>query len=150
MSNITYLKGGILHYSHLPYHLSLFHNRSWFHCHHSYLLYCFKQLYFPHIKCGRAFTHIPTCLIIYIFRNYHVWPFTCTINLFQPFIWITIIFITQCNFQFFSSPSLLLSLLVTSYIFSSIAFFLLDTTKPFRSNFHPFLLYRLSEIEKKS
>ena len=143
-----------MHKFHVKHHVpkggdltSFFHNNYWLHCQNYHLPDCFQQPDFPHFQCWRAFTHIQTFVTIYIIHNAHFWPFFCTINLWQPFILITFIFIAQWNFHTVVFPSILLSFLGTSYSSSSISVFSLDTLDPLNYNLRLFLLSRLSELE---
>ena len=104
MSNITQLKEKIYIYSHLTDPISLLHNNAWFQFLHYHLQDCFQYQDSPHFQCGRSFTRIQNCVIIDLFRNAHFWTLTWTINIFQPFIRLTIIFISQYNFHTFVLP----------------------------------------------
>ena len=83
MSNITYLKGKMRTYSHLPNSLSLFHNNSCLHCQYYHLLDYFEQPDFlPHpmwecLKTHQNLCHncySPQCSLLNLNLNHQHFP----------------------------------------------------------------------------
>ena len=110
MSKYTYLKGMICLYSHLSDPLSLSHNNYWLHWQNLHLLYLFQKPGVTPLPMWEGLYMHPIFFIIDIYRNVHFWTFTYTIKLFQPFIQITLIFISKWNFHTFIYPFTILIL----------------------------------------